>query len=109
MSAQLMMMLLVGLNHAAIQHGGRHISRPLAELDELHVLDQRDGFARELPCGNALHVVLQRAQKLEQRAVSLGERVESLEVVPQIMEPIDDQSVMARLVAGLPSERELQL
>lgn len=106
--AEFMMEPLVGLDHLAIQPRGLFVAGLLAQLDELRVLDQRDRLAGELPGSDPLDVGFESAQKLEERAVSGGERIKSREIVAQPVQALLDEPVVPGFVAGLTRERELE-
>src|SRR5262245_28650080 len=72
-SAQLVMEALVGLDDVAVEGRGGAVSGALAELDELAVLHDGDGLARELSRRHALNGRLQAVEVAEQRAEAARE------------------------------------
>ena len=74
--AQLVVVALVGLDRVAVERGRLPVPHPLAELDELAVLHDRDGLARELPGRDALHRGRERVEVREERPVAGGQRIE---------------------------------
>src|SRR5688500_3655207 len=75
-AAQLVVVALVGLDDVAIKGGGVAVARTLAELDELPVLDDGDGFPRELPGRHPLHRGREPVEILEEGSEAGGERVD---------------------------------
>src|SRR5205814_8488868 len=62
--AQLVVIALVGLDGVAVERGGGLVVHPLAELDELAVLDDRYRLPRELPGRDSLDGGGQRVEVL---------------------------------------------
>ena len=74
--AQLVVVALVGLDRVAVERRGLPVPHPLAELDELPVLHDRDGLARELAGRHALDGGRQRVEIAEERPAAAGQRIE---------------------------------
>src|SRR5215469_14153301 len=106
--AELMMKALIGLNHIAIEPRRFHVATSLAQLDELRVARERDCFACELPRGDALDIGRERREKAVYGAHPGGERIPRGGIVAERAEPLFDEPVVARLVARLAREGELE-
>ncbi len=104
-----MVVALVGLDDVLVERGGGLVPRPLAELDELAVLHDGDGFPGELARGHAFHGGPEGGQVPEQRAVALGQGVEAPGIEAQLAEALDHQAVVLGLVAHLAGEGQLHL
>src|SRR5204862_327677 len=110
LAAELLVIALVGLDDVAIERGRLPVPRPLTELDELPVLDDGDGLARELTGGHALDGRLERVEIVEQRPVALaqwigvggGGNADSAQAVA-------DHAEVLGLVSGLPGEGQLHV
>ena len=102
-----MVIALVGLDRVAVEHGGFPVAHPLAELDELAVLDDGDRLAGELPGRHPLDGGEQRVEILEERAVAAGQRIDGGGVDAELAEPVGDQPIVLGLVSHLPAQRQL--
>ena len=98
---------LVGLDDVAVERRRDPVSGPLAELDELPVLDHGDRLAGELSGRHPLHRRPERVQVIEERAIPLGDRIETVRVEAQLAQPLGDHPVVLGLVARLAGQGHL--